>query len=241
MHRNEITEGLPDIDLDQLAQGLTLKQVSAYLNEHLPEEIKARLIYEIAKNADGVRFILDWLEIQNTPSAFDDPSDPDKKKSKELEGIAANYSYRDWLSEQNIKPHEATRDHIMAWWDFFKNRCKDRGYTPSSINRAGHVTDLWKATCALAQKMERDQKKYGYLPAHLVNQPEVVAKALLRDIEDPEAWLEVLVGETIEDMLKSESFLEAFSTTNKDVPVREKATASVELVLGKDKFPKLTK
>lgn len=224
------------MSLDQLAQGLTLRTVAVYLSEHLPDEAKARLMYELARNADGVRFILDWLEIQNTPSAFDDPNDPEKKKMRILESVAQDYSYRDWLSDQQLQSHQATRQHIMAWWDFFKNRCKDRGYTPSSINRAGYATDLWKATCALARKMEQDPKKYGYLPAHLVNQPEVVAKALLRDIENPEAWLEVLVGETVEDMLRSEAFLEAFSTIDKDVPARERATASIELVLGKDKF-----
>ena len=227
---------LPALQIQGLTADPQLSELVAKLNEQLDEPTKAAVLYHIARNADEVRVLLDLLEIMNTPSAFDDPEDAGGKKVQTLEEVATSYSFRDWLTEQQIAPHEATKLHVMAWWDYFKNRCKDRGYTPGTINQAGFDTDLWKGTAALSQKMKADPKKYGYLPWQLVNQPEVVSKALQQDIEDPEAWIEILVGETMEDMEKSDSFLQVFSTTDKDVPLKEKATGSIELILGKDKF-----
>jgi hypothetical protein len=177
----------------------------------LSPQMLLNVLREIIKKGggDGLQLLVDGLEIQMTPSAFED----EDKKIK-LEKTAAEYPFSRWLEEMDCLPSKATRKALCDWWDTFMAMAGENDFQTGKIDEISTGTNLWKATGALAQKMLKDPVKYRFLPALLANHPQEVAR-VLGELKDPEAFLELLTGERIEDMRKSPDFMGAFSTVKK--------------------------
>ena len=70
--------------------------------------------------------------------------------------------------------------------------------------------NLWPGTKDLAQKIHNNPSIYKYLPASHINHPELVLK-VLKEIENPIAFMELMLGDTWENLKSSPDFLKAFA------------------------------
>jgi len=183
-----------EVSLDQLTDALVGQ----------PETV-IQLVRNIVERGDvgKLRQLVDAMEIMNTSSAF-----ADFARVRTLEEIAERYPFRTWL---RLAGKQYNRASLIEYWTFFTKMARHGwNYQPGNINPTGTLATLWRATGTLAGKMMQAPADYGHLPAILVNNPEQVDK-VLNQIADPVAFLEVLVGEAWEDMMRSEKFLSAFA------------------------------
>lgn len=156
---------------------------------------------------DGLKLLIDGVEIQSTPSNFED-----NDKVTQLEVTAKKYPFSRWLEEMGKLPSQATREALCKWWETFMTMAGENGFQAGQIDSiSGGIGNLWKATGPLATKMLTYPARYKFLPALLANHSQEVAR-ILSELDDPEAFLELLTGETMEQLRKSETFLGAFST-----------------------------
>ncbi|MFA6305474.1 MAG: hypothetical protein WC651_01960 [Candidatus Gracilibacteria bacterium] len=206
------TNAVPTEDLQLTIGGnlVRVREIGEALAGLSPDEFLRALRRIIEKGGgDGLKLLVDGLEIQMTPSAFSDP-----EKAEKLEATAQEYPFSRWLKEMEVLPSRATRESLCSWWDAFMLMAGENGHRPGNIDQISGGTNLWKATGPLAEKMLADTVKYRFLPALLANHPQEVAR-VLGELKDPEAFLELLTGECMEDMRKSPKFLGAFSTVRK--------------------------
>ncbi len=160
-----------------------------------------------ARKNEQLKLLLDGLEIQATLSAF---RVENRDNIAILEKVAATYPLTRWLEEMGVDSVRATRTHLCQWWDTMVLMASEHGYQSHQVSASSKSSHLWKATGPLAGKMQADPKKYLFLPALLANHEQEVVR-VLGEISEPEAFLEVLIGERIEDIRTSPAFLGAFS------------------------------
>lgn len=186
-----------------------------------------RRIVQAGKGA-RLETLLQAITIEQTRSLFEDPV-----ATAIVERVARSHPFTRWLDDMGIPRTAATRANLMAWWDIFIVMASEAGYRGrGQINDTSQSTNLWHATGALAEKMGRNPAAYRYLPNLLVNHPEEVGRKL-GEIVDPTAFIEILVGEAMEDMRRSPVFLGAFSTVTEvgADPTVEEALYSTSLAL----------
>lgn len=179
------------------------------------------------RGADQLRGVLDALEIISTPSAFSDA-----EKVKNLTSLAGKYPLSWWLSSRDA---ELSRQSIIDYWSFFMVMAGVIGFKAGKINEVSQTTNLWQATANLADKMTKSPGVYRHLPPILINNAEQVDR-VLAEISDPIAFMEILIGEAMEDMRTAPEFFKAFATfdVNEDGnDAVEKAIASVMIALQK--------
>ncbi|MCK9186519.1 hypothetical protein M0P48_03710 [Candidatus Gracilibacteria bacterium] len=206
---------IEDLELTIGGNIVRIKDIGEALAGLSPDEFLLVLRRIIEKGGgDGLKLLVDGLEIQMTPSAFADP-----EKTEKLESTAQEYPFSRWLKEMEVLPSQATRESLCSWWDAFMLMAGENGYRPGNIDYPAKM-NLWKATGPLARKMLDDTVRYRFLPALLANHPQEVAR-VLGELKDPEAFLELLTGECMEDMRRSPKFLGAFSTTRKKENIDE--------------------
>lgn len=168
-------------------------------------EVRELIVAIVRKGgADELKALVGVVEILMTPSAMEDP-----EKVEALTQAAQMYGLRQWLERRGDTSEGLTRDNIMMWWDFFMEMSATLNVTAQTIDNTSQETNLWKATSALASKMSANQATYRFLPPYLINHPTEVDR-VLGEIKSPVAFLEVLTGESWEDLQKSPEFLEAF-------------------------------
>ena len=169
-----------------------------------------KTILEI-RGSEKLKTLIDGLEIQATQTAF-------RKGNKEqvniLETVANKYPLSKWLDAQGVDTKIADRQDLISWWDTMMLMAGESGYKNGpgneGIDSVSREVNLWKATGSLAQKMQNNQAAYRYLPPLLINYPTEVAR-VLGEINEPEPFLEVLMGENCDDMRKSPTFLGSMS------------------------------
>lgn len=159
------------------------------------------------RKSDQLKLLVDGLEIQTTPTVFRDET---KNRVAILEQLSEIYPFSRWLEEMGILPSHATRRHLCKWWDSYVLMLNEHGYNSDLVSVMSRDTNLWRATGALAAKMQHSPVAYRFLPALLINHAQEVSR-VLGEIAEPEPFIEVLVGERIEDMRSSPRFLSAFS------------------------------
>lgn len=202
---------------------ITLEELTAALGNLPPEQVIPiiRAIVERGQ-VQRLRQLVDALEIVTTSSAFDDES-----RASILKEVAAKYPFSAWL-RRSRKAYN--RGSLLEYWDFFMKMARHGwNYNPGAINESGTSGILWRATGNLAAKMAKSPGDYSHLPAILVNNAEQVAK-VLREINDPMAFVEVLVGESWDDMVRCPEFLAAFCL-EEDEPGSRGCLASVMICL----------
>ncbi len=200
-----------DITLQLPGGPVSLTQIKEALRQRgLTEEEVLFFACDIiaqAGRADTAKLILDAREIACTPSAFSDT-----QKAEVLEGAAKDFGLHGWIDNQEGKTcQNITRDDILLWWDSFMQMAAVRGHVPGGIDAQSRTLNLWKATAKLRGKIEANPARYKFLPGDLANNPQLVGQ-ILRNVEDPIAFIELMTGEAIEDM--TEEFLNGFSTTD---------------------------
>ncbi len=184
---------------------VTLHDLTTALSE-LPMDKLISILKEIIRKGKGdqLREVVDALEIMTTESSFRDAN-----KKDVLEATVTKYNFEWWL---NTTERKKSREAVIDFWDFVMTMAFNAGLKTGTINSISQTTNLWKATGNLAKKMLENPSKYRFLPAILINNPELVSKTLM-EITDPKAFQEVLVGESWEDMTASDIFLGGFSLT----------------------------
>ncbi|OGG58459.1 hypothetical protein A2853_02060 [Candidatus Kaiserbacteria bacterium RIFCSPHIGHO2_01_FULL_55_17] len=184
-----------------------------------------------AHGGDKLKLLVDGLEIQSTPTAF---RSENRRNVEVLERVARNYPFTRWLGEMGLESSAATRKHLQQWFASFMSMATEHGYSVGgTINTVSRTTNLWKATGPLASKMAQDPATYRFLPALLINHPQEVER-VLGEINEPIPFLEVLVGECMEDLRYSKTFLGAFSFVSKETGTSRTAKDalwSIHLVL----------
>jgi len=211
----------------------------------LPEFVGVlKTILEI-KGSTELKTLIDGLEIQATQTAF-------RKGNKEqvniLETVANKYPLSKWLDSQGVDAKIADRQDLIAWWDTMMLMAEESGYKNGpgneGIDGVSREVNLWKATGSLAHKMQSNQAAYRYLPPLLINYPTEVAR-VLGEINEPEPFLEVLMGENCDDMRKSPIFLGSMSliknAKGKIARTIPDALYSVKLVLQREPRPRMVK
>jgi len=201
-------------------------------------------ILEIRGSAE-LKTLIDGLEIQATLTAF---RDDNKEQVKILETVAGKYPLSKWLEAQGVDPKIADRQDIISWWDTMMLMAGENGYqngpNNEGIDTVSRDVNLWKATGTLAKKMQDDPAAYRYLPPLLINYPTEVARVLGK-INDPEPFLEVLTGESFDDMRRSPKFLGSMSLIKdaKGMVTRTipDALYSVKLILQREPRPRANK
>lgn len=202
-----------------------------------------RRILEI-RGSGELKTLVDALEIQATPTAF---REENAEQINILENTAIKYPLSKWLEAQGIDAKIADRQDLIAWWDTMMLMAGELGYVVpghEGIDSASRETNLWKATGSLAKKMQTNQAAYRYLPPLLINYATEVAR-VLGEINEPEPFIEVLTGETLEDMRQSTVFLGSMSLVMDDKGMITRtipdALYSVKLVLQRPLRPKSVK
>lgn len=152
------------------------------------------------------------------------------KKDVALERIIAsleNLSYEDFVVVFKTAIEKGHADKLK---DFIMVICRQRGYVSHGhINPAAQNVNLWKATANLAERMRKNPVDYCYLPPMLINNPELVERTL-NEIRNPYAFLEVLTGESWQDMCKCSEFLRGFSTYS-NLDAEEGCIATIAIAL----------
>lgn len=218
-----MSEELRTLRLREGAIEITIEELTATLGNLPPEQIVPiiRAIVECGQ-VQRLRQLVDALEIVTTTSAFDDES-----RAPILKEVAARYPFSAWLQRSRKAYNRAS---LLEYWDFFMKMARHGwNYNPGAINESGTSGILWRATGNLATKMAKFPGDYCHLPAILVNNAEQVEK-VLREINDPMAFVEVLVGEAWDDMIKCPEFLAAFCL-DEDEPGPRGCLASVMICL----------
>lgn len=188
---------------------VAIEEVSMAFSElGLPEFVTAlRMIIE-RYGSEQLKLLIDGLEIQATPSVF---TTENRDQVATLEKVASGYPFSRWLKGQGISSTLATRKHLCQWWEAFMLMAGEHGYVPAGhINQVSRTMNLWKATGPLASKMQANPDRYKFLPALLVNHPQEVAR-VLGVIDEAEPFIEILIGQRMEDLRMSEACLGAFS------------------------------
>lgn len=171
------------------------------------QELTAGLLTLVKQGlGEELQLLVAALTIANTVSIFEEGADVSK-----LEEVARAYPFSRYLKEMGIGNDQASRRHLINWWESYMFMCGQTGTSHGQINQTGGTTNLWQATAALARKMRDDPARYRFLPAILINHPQEVTR-VLNEINDATAFIEVLVGEAIDDLRRSPTFLGAFST-----------------------------
>lgn len=150
---------------------------------------------------DVLRDVIDAVELQFGKSVFEVEANLPL-----LEQMTRNFSLRVWLADTAQKP---SRQALIGYWGQFMVQARIMGIQVSRISESIDGGGLWKATSYLAQKMMRDPVSYGFLPPHRLNNQHLVDQTIER-LQDPERWLEVLVGDTVGNMALSQPFLNSF-------------------------------
>ena len=177
----------------------------------LPEFVGVvKTILEI-RGSSELKTLIDGLEIQATQTAF---REGNEEQVKILQTVASKYPFSKWLDAQGVDAKIADRQDLINWWDTMILMAGESGYKNGpgneGIDSVSREVNLWKATGSLAQKMQNNQAAYRYLPPLLINYPTEVAR-VLGEINEPEPFLEVLMGENCDDMRKSPTFLGSMS------------------------------
>ncbi len=212
--------------------GKELQKITGYLCE-LDNKTFFKMLAQIIKDrgSEDLTFVISSLEIAQTNSAFINPS---ATQLKPLEKALKQHSLSFYLKQMSVELQDANRSHIIAWWDTLMNLAARMGYKTGGIDSISRETNLWKATAPLATKMTTDPGSYKYLPAVLINHPSEVDR-VLQEINEPDPFVEVLTGESMEDLEKFPTLLAAFSIFDqKDKSIEEIAIdgmTSVHLIL----------
>lgn len=150
---------------------------------------------------DVLRDVIDAVELQFGKSVFEVEANLPL-----LEQMTRNFSLRVWLADTAQKP---SRQALIGYWDQFMVQARIQGIHVGRISESSDGGGLWKATSYLARKMLENPAAYGFLPPHRLNNKFLVDQTIER-LKDPERWFEVLVGDTVERMAQSQSFLNSF-------------------------------
>ena len=161
--------------------------------------------------AEELSILVSGMEIMQTPTSFteDNPQLGILRRALSLNPLSF------YLEQMGIDVKEAQRSHIMDWWDTLMQIAASLGYNPGGIDNTSRDTNLWKATAPLAAKMQSKAAAYRFLPAVPINHPSEVER-VLNEINEPEPFLEVLVGESYQDMLNFPELIGALSTIVRD-------------------------
>jgi len=191
----QISEGVV-IGLSTLA-----KQVGTQLKGRVVADFLRGVI--AAGHADDFKDLFEILEIVTTPSNFMVVTDS-------LVRVAIEYSLDWWLKQTG---RNLNRETLIVYWDFFMTMAGETGFVPTGyINQKGQTVNLWKATGDLFDRMNEayraNRSTYGFLPGGYVNNAELVQRTL-SGLKSPVAFLELLVGDIVENM--PDWFLGAFS------------------------------
>lgn len=181
------------------------------------------------RGSEELSLLISELEIRQTPSAFteNNPQLNLLEQSMKLNPLSF------YLEQMGVEPQEATRSEIINWWDTLMQMAANLGYNPGGIDNTSRETNLWKATASLARKMQMTPASYRYLPAVLINHPSEVDR-VLNEINEPEPFLEVLVGESYEDMKLFPVLIGALSILKRDGDISrtpEDGILSIHLIL----------
>ncbi len=149
---------------------------------------------------------------------------------------AQSYPFSFWLEQEGIPPRSATREHLDRWWRWFVQTCADAGFRCGSIENAGFGVGLWPASKDLAQKVEMEPGPYRLSDWTRLNNATEVGEAL-RIIMEPTRWIEVEVGDSMENMRTlCPDLIGAFSIITRDGAISRTeadAIASVALILAR--------
>ena len=154
------------------------------------------------------------LDIHQRKSVFEDPA-----KLERLTEIVTQHPMASFAESQGIATQNLGIGHVFDYWDHLLKIFDIKKFAfistsneaSSDANRIddGGTGGLVKASGNLYIKMLNNPDRYGSLRAESINDPKAVM-SLLQHIDDPSAILEVIIGETIEDMAKCPDFLKAF-------------------------------
>ena len=173
--------------------------------------------------SEALKLIVDGLQIMQTKSAFRESNLNNLNPLQRALGENPLYLY---LEQMDIKPSEAKRKHIIAWWDTLMQFASFLGYNPGGIDDISKTNNLWKATSGLALKMQKKPSTYHYLPSILINYSAEVTR-VLSQISEPIPFIEILVGEAYEDMEKFPHLIAAMSTIKRDGKISQRVADGV--------------
>lgn len=216
------TGSIIDNEKEVLSQALITMTTNDFLN--LMTEIVRK------RGSEALTFLISGLEIMQTPSAFQKENETRLQPlAKALEKNPLSF----YAEHRNVPAKEITRKDIIDWWSTLMQMASVLGYSPSGIDGVSRQTNLWKATANLAAKMQLNPALYRFLPPVLINYVSEVER-VLSEINEPIAFLEILIGERYEDMLQFPKLIEAFSIIERNGSISrttEDGILSIQLAL----------